>query len=1172
MPLVFDGVHIPTSRKRKRDISSDKQDRPQRVVVEEMRGAESSSLARRPQVQRSQSLPIEDEVELHFAVWRPPPEITILTDHEELAIIGESPEDEDTILNDDDQKPVRILDKFVFFDAHRNNKLVSLDALEHTSGNIEAAGFVTACHENDEDEGQEDGLSEDLGDSEAQYVHLGAIFRYTFDYTEKDAPFWIETEWSWYILGTPAEEYKSIYSNFTAPHVLAGYILSSVSEYPEQAYDDFLTTKDFNVTQFREAIPIIRDFVEPQAPGNTFKTSPVIKGILGSPKRRGPPQRILHHQTHDTYTRKRRAKDLNPTYVTPLIASLADGLCWEKLELAGKPLVSRTVSEKTRRQKLLRRWQKLIDRAREDRQSWRINFGDTLSGGGDQESYCFSVDINGETYEPGDVVLVPIEKYGDPVDSTFPASFQLKEDDDIANHFWFASIIYILKDKGTAHIRWFDHGFQITPQQLANPQELFLHNDCGYTDLNKIIGKVPVVHIPPTKDIPISYDEYYYKFMYNHLTGAFTSVDWTPLQIASCSPPPENCPVCITKAQEEEEEKATSIDSGTVSYRGQKFHLHDFVLYCSAEEGPARIGQISKIISPKQSQSDAQHIKVELKRLGRICDLKCKLPKTEVRDERHLFMTPILQRVALANVLQICLVHPFIPIEQEDLEEWLLFSPNHFLVKHTFPSLTGPSWDDRTPISSKSVPSCKVCASGDAALYRDNRDSFKISAPAIDLFGGCGAFGLGLSNGSRSIQIIHAVEIAPSAAKTYQHNSPNTIVHNQCVNVMLKYAVKLHYGQGAEIPSQLYDSTIKVSPPPKPGDVKVVIAGFPCQSFSGLNKCKRNDDTKSNLFFNALSWIDFLNPDYAIFENVPGFLSHRLKASQNGQGKLTGGLEQGGLKFLLRALLEMGYQARYGYLQAGHYGTPQSRLRFFMVAAKHGLKLPDLPRPTHDFPRPIPPINLSVGASIKPVVFVQGTALHPSVSINDAIEDLPPFDWRDPDGKLLSTNFPAFECKKENGRCGYEGAVEYRHPPRTRFQLNARILPTTDLQHYTRILDIGDQRRAMHIPMRPTADYRDLPLWLQNFQLSNPSSANAKHSYKPGPFGRLDGNGYFPTTVTNMAPTAKQGRVLHPNSRRMVTVRELARSQGFPDNFVFLAVNDNVVAVNSSPCHFDMLF
>lgn len=31
-----------------------------------------------------------------------------------------------------------------------------------------------------------------------------------------------------------------------------------------------------------------------------------------------------------------------------------------------------------------------------------------------------------------------------------------------------------------------------------------------------------------------------------------------------------------------------------------------------------------------------------------------------------------------------------------------------------------------------------------------------------------------------------------------------------------------------------------------------------------------------------------------------------------------------------------------------------------------------------------------------------------------------------------------------------------------------------------------------------------------------------------GLYGRLDENSYFPTTVTNMEPTAKQSRVLNP--------------------------------------------
>lgn len=51
--------------------------------------------------------------------------------------------------------------------------------------------------------------------------------------------------------------------------------------------------------------------------------------------------------------------------------------------------------------------------------------------------------------------------------------------------------------------------------------------------------------------------------------------------------------------------------------------------------------------------------------------------------------------------------------------------------------------------------------------------------------------------------------------------------------------------------------------------------------------------------------------------------------------------------------------------------------------------------------------------------------------------------------------------------------------------------------------------------------------------------------------GRLDWDSYFKTTLTNPNPLGKQGRVIHPSQNRIVSIRECARSQGFPDSFVF---------------------
>ncbi|KFM81898.1 DNA (cytosine-5)-methyltransferase PliMCI, partial [Stegodyphus mimosarum] len=60
-----------------------------------------------------------------------------------------------------------------------------------------------------------------------------------------------------------------------------------------------------------------------------------------------------------------------------------------------------------------------------------------------------------------------------------------------------------------------------------------------------------------------------------------------------------------------------------------------------------------------------------------------------------------------------------------------------------------------------------------------------------------------------------------------------------------------------------------------------------------------------------------------------------------------------------------------------------------------------------------------------------------------------------------------------------------------------------------------------------------------------------RHNNWAGLYGRLEWDGFFSTTITNPEPMGKQGRVLHPEQHRLVSVRECARSQGFPDSYRF---------------------
>ncbi|KAG8219377.1 S-adenosyl-L-methionine-dependent methyltransferase [Butyriboletus roseoflavus] len=292
----------------------------------------------------------------------------------------------------------------------------------------------------------------------------------------------------------------------------------------------------------------------------------------------------------------------------------------------------------------------------------------------------------------------------------------------------------------------------------------------------------------------------------------------------------------------------------------------------------------------------------------------------------------------------------------------------------------------------------------------------------------------------------------------------------------------------------------------------------------------------------------------------------RLRAHQHGKHSVKGGIPMGGLKFVAAALLDMGYQLRCGLLQAAHYGTPQRRVRFFLIAAKRGLELPPFPQPTHDFP-------VTDGLEIKfpeelilrPITTLPGVAPHRYVSVHDAISDLPKFDWKHPKEALNIRQMEekrVKECRENQSWCGFDGPdVAYAHEPHTTFQLRCRARPTRDIQHYTRTYDPKKVERVVEIPVEPDADYRCLRPDLWEWQLVNPASSVAKAGFRAGFYGRVQGDGWFQTTVTNVDPTAKQSRVIHPYTHCDGSW-ELARSQGFPDHFVFYAQDNLVVTMH----------
>ncbi|KAJ1968533.1 hypothetical protein H4R35_006401, partial [Dimargaris xerosporica] len=531
---------------------------------------------------------------------------------------------------------------------------------------------------------------------------------------------------------------------------------------------------------------------------------------------------------------------------------------------------------------------------------------------------------------------------------------------------------------------------------------------------------------------------------------------------------------------------------------------------------------------------------------------------------------------------------------------------------------------------------------------------------AMDIFSGCGGLTVGME-ASGIVETKYAVEFMPSAALTFEKNNPGATVYNQCANLLLASAIAEHVDHQPR--QKITDFMGRPLPSmPAPGDVDFIYCGPPCQGFSGINRFPKADDIKNTLIATSLSYVDFYRPRYFLLENVRGMLQFRLGGTQTGAARVTGGIEFGVLKFIIRALTSMGYQVRFSVQQAGCHGVPQTRRRLFVWGARRGHQLPQFPQPITCFTKSLSvAIKLPNGVLYSTSRRSQEAAPHYGITVQDAISDLPAFEyvnpervykvtddtmidlkatdmasapvltgsddrltqayeetrlsrhtstqstthpWMDPLLQLLlRTNFVAvsnhgtdrirqqfladiFDKRSPTNsptateptstilapinrrilqwpvpKSGYVGIMDqsYQCPPLTQYQRERRYLAERLHNHVTRCFNDLTVERICRIPMEPGADHSALPDKLKPWCLSAAESAADRHNGWKGLFGRLDFNGHFLTALTSIQPMGKAGTVIHPTQHRVISVRECARAQGFPDHFVFLSEDRSLV-------------
>jgi DNA (cytosine-5)-methyltransferase 1 len=381
----------------------------------------------------------------------------------------------------------------------------------------------------------------------------------------------------------------------------------------------------------------------------------------------------------------------------------------------------------------------------------------------------------------------------------------------------------------------------------------------------------------------------------------------------------------------------------------------------------------------------------------------------------------------------------------------------------------------------------------------------------VSLFSGCGGMDLGFIRAG--FVTAWANDLAPAACETYRANIGPHITP----------------GDIREIPS---------------GDIPdsdVVIGGFPCQGFSIVGTRRLNDER--NFLYRAMKRvIQDKRPKYFVAENVRGLLN------------MAGGAV---VSAMLDEFRSLGYEVSYRLLDARDYGVAQQRERVFIIGNRLGL--PNFfPPPTHG-PRGRGPKQRSLFEHQTP-------CLRPHQTLRDVIGDL----------ERLGT-LPNHEVDGVWERRKPDYARIMRHIKEGQKLCNVRLGPrsvytwdipevfgaVTEDERQVLLAIAGNRRHKRYGPrdgnplpievLNGLVAVPDLPATLKSlldkgYIVKRAEAYELKNAFN-GIFRRLRWDRPSEAILTVFHSPRYY---VHPSQNRPFSVREIARIQGFPDDFVFI--------------------
>lgn len=350
-----------------------------------------------------------------------------------------------------------------------------------------------------------------------------------------------------------------------------------------------------------------------------------------------------------------------------------------------------------------------------------------------------------------------------------------------------------------------------------------------------------------------------------------------------------------------------------------------------------------------------------------------------------------------------------------------------------------------------------------------------------------GAGGLSTGLEMAGFHCVFANEVSAVYAETLKASHPNTEVETGDIRHI--DASKVRKSLGLSV-----------------GELDILAGGPPCQGFSINAPIRSIADDRNHLFRDYLRFAAEFKPKTILIENVPGMISF-----EKGQTVVE----------ILSALKCLGYLADVRVLYAPHFGVPQMRWRTIVLANRIGLDpVLQFPIPTHFAQGRANFTTKLLGKKVTiETAALNSEELEPFVTVSDALSDLP----------LI-----------ENG--GGAVVYDYSLPALSDFQRILRRGSSFIYNHQAAKLGSVNVERAQHIPIG--GSWRDIP-----FDLLPKGMKRARRSDHTKRYGRLHPDQLGSTILTKCDP--HWGTYIHPNQDRVISVREAARIQSFPDFVCF---------------------